>query len=78
MGQEIIYSVLTRPTLKPSDLVYRRRVSSTDASEQSLSATEEDEDKDYGLKNSDKHEFPVFSEKDSDVKVSKYRVDEKV
>ena len=48
MGQEIIYSVLTRPTLKPSDLVYRRRVSSADASERSLSATVEDEEKKSG------------------------------
>ncbi len=26
MGQEFVYSALPRPTLRPSDLVYRRRV----------------------------------------------------
>ena len=43
MGQELLYSVLARPTLRPSDLVFRRRVDKMAKNEDSKGAATEEQ-----------------------------------
>ncbi|MCR5536869.1 MAG: hypothetical protein K6F05_05580 [Succinivibrio sp.] len=42
MGQELIYSILPRPTLQPKDLVFRRRVSSLIKSQKGRTCSEDE------------------------------------
>ncbi len=51
MGQELIYSVLARPTLQPKDLVFRRRVSSLFKSEKNKTRSEEDNTENFQTEN---------------------------
>ncbi len=47
MGMEFLFSVLPRATLKPSDLVYKRRVNKADPSGQTNHASVEDYEDDH-------------------------------
>lgn len=46
MSQEFVYAAIARPTLRPSDLIYRRRVAKTSASEPSRAALSREENTD--------------------------------
>ncbi|SFS45293.1 hypothetical protein SAMN02910357_00834 [Succinivibrio dextrinosolvens] len=71
MGQEFVYSALPRPTLRPSDLVYRRRVSKSDSGD-NTKGTSSKEHK-YELENSDKKDFSEVYEDEKDK--TKNRID---
>lgn len=55
MGQEFVYSALPRPTLRPSDLVYRRRVSKPDSGDDTKGTLSKEHK--YELENSDRKDF---------------------
>ena len=71
MGQEFVYSALPRPTLRPSDLIYRRRVSKPDSGD-SAKGTSSKEHK-FELENSDNKDFNEVYEDEKDK--SKNRID---
>ena len=55
MSQEFVYAAIARPTLRPSDLIYRRRVAKTSASEPSRAALAREEK--YRLEDSSDPEY---------------------
>ncbi len=71
MGQEFVYSALPRPTLRPSDLVYRRRVSKSDSGDNTKGASSKEHK--YELENSDKKDFSEVYEDEKDK--TKNRID---
>ena len=55
MSQEFVYAAIARPTLRPSHLIYRRRVAKTSASEPSRAALSREEK--YRLEDSSDPEY---------------------
>lgn len=64
MGQEFVYSALPRPTLRPSDLVYRRRVSKPDSGDGTKGASSKEHK--FELENSDHKDFNEVYEDEKD------------
>ncbi|WP_281071463.1 hypothetical protein [Succinivibrio dextrinosolvens] len=64
MGQEFVYSALPRPTLRPSDLVYRRRVSKPDSGDDTKGTSSKEHK--YELENSDRKDFNEVYEDEKD------------
>lgn len=64
MGQEFVYSALPRPTLRPSDLVYRRRVSKSDSGDNTKGASSKEHK--FELENSERKDFSEVFDDEKD------------